>query len=242
MTAAVDVIRLACFILCVSAGEAPTPSDPDALYRHREDLQSALRAADLWAARDSRDYDAAWKLARVSYWLGKHLPERARRPSFERGVAAGERAARLETGRPEGHFWLAADMGALAESFGIVPGLRYRSRIRDELQRVLAIDARWQGGSADAALGQWYYEVPRLLGGSSTKAEAHFRSALTYDPQNLVALSSLAELLASSGRNVEAGALLQRLLDAPLSIEWAPEDADFKRRAAESLRFLTSRP
>jgi tetratricopeptide (TPR) repeat protein len=242
MTAVVNIISLVCLILCASAVQAPRPSDPDTLYRHREDLQSAARAADLWAARDSHDYEAAWKLARVSYWLGEHLPERIRRPALERGVTAGERAVSIEPGHPEGHFWLAADMGALAESFGIVPGLKYRARIRDELQRVLAIDAGWQGGSADAALGQWYYEVPRLLGGSATKAEEHFRRALTHDPQNLVALSSFAELLASNGRRVEARALLQRLLDAPLSTDWAPEDGVFKAQAAERLRSLAPRP
>jgi hypothetical protein len=133
-------------------------------------------------------------------------------------------------------------MGTLAESFGIVQGLKYRTKIRDELERVLSIEAGWQGGSAEAAIGQWYYEVPRLLGGSATKAEAHFRRALSYDAQNLLALSFLAELLASNRQYVEARALLQRVLDAPLSTEWAPEDRDFKRQAAERLTSLGSRP
>jgi hypothetical protein len=241
MTTAVTIVGLVCMLLCASAVQAPATDDPDALYRSREDLSSAARAADLWNRGSSGDYEAAWKLARVSYWLGTHLPERARRSALERGVAAGETAARLGPNHPEGHFWLAADMGTLAESFGVVQALRYRAKIRDELERVLAIDAGWQGGSAEAAIGQWYYEVPRLLGGSATKAEGHFRRALTYDPQNLAALTFLAELLASTQRSVEAQSLLQRILDAPLSTEWAPEDRDFKRQAAERLRLL-SRP
>jgi hypothetical protein len=236
MTMAATMIGLACTILCASAAQAPAPDDPDALYRDREDLPSAARAADLWDRRGTGDYEAAWKLARVSYWLGTHLPEPVRRSALERGVRAGETAVRVGPDRPEGHFWLAADMGTLAESFGIVQGLKYRAKIRDELERVLAIDPGWQGGSAVAALGQWYLEVPRLLGGSTTKAEAHFRRALMYDPQNLVALSFLAELVASNQRFVEARALLQRIIDAPLSSEWAPEDRDFKKQAAERLR------
>ena len=32
----------------------------------------------------------------------------------------------LEPGRPGGHFWLAANMGVLAEQFGLRQGLKYR--------------------------------------------------------------------------------------------------------------------
>ena len=196
-------MSLVCAMLYAGAIQAPPIDDPDELYRHREDLASAARAADVWAQRGAGDYEAAWKLSRVCYWLGQHLPEGARRRALDRGITAGEMAIRLGPNRPEGHFWLAGTMGTLAESFGLVQGLKYRGRIKEELQRVLAIDAAWQGGSAEAALGQWYYEVPRLLGGSTSKAEEHFRRALAYDSQNLAALSFLGELLVSNGRRGE---------------------------------------
>ena len=54
--------------------QSAATDNPDELYRNRENLQSAQRAADLWEARASTDFDAAWKLARVSYWLGTHGP------------------------------------------------------------------------------------------------------------------------------------------------------------------------
>lgn len=41
---------------------------------------------------------------------------------------------------PEGHFWLAANMGTLAESFGLRAGLRYRGAVKRELEMVLSID------------------------------------------------------------------------------------------------------
>jgi tetratricopeptide (TPR) repeat protein len=230
------MVGLACTILCAAAAQTSV-DDPDELYRNREDLASAVRAADAWQ-RAGDDVEAAWKLSRVCYWLGTHLPERARRSALERGVDAGETATRLASNRPEGHFWLAADMGALAESFGVVQGLKYRGRIKAELQRVLALEAGWQGGSAEAALGQWYFEVPRLLGGSHSEAEAYLRRALTYDPQNLLALSFLADVLASDNRRDEAATLLERVLAAPISRDWAPEDREFKRKAVERLKAL----
>ena len=217
--------------------------DADALYRQRADLAQAERAADLWAARAAggTDFEAAWKLARASYWIGTHGAPEARRRALERGVGAGEQAARLEPSRPEGHFWQAANMGALAESFGMTQGLRYRGRIKAALERVLAIDAGWQQGSADRALGWWYHKVPGLFGGSEERAELHLRRALTYNPQSTATLFFLAEVLLDRGKRDDARAMLQRTIDAPLHPEWTPEDEDFKRKARTRLAELSSR-
>src|SRR5262249_10275536 len=152
---------------------------------------------------------------------------------LERGVAAGERAVRAVADRPEGHFWLAANMGRLADAFGIVAAVRYRGRIRDELDEVLRIDPQWEGGLADAALGQWYATVPRLFGGSRDTAKQHLQRALEHDPNNTSALVFLAEMLANEGQTAQARALLQRVLDAPVDDKWAPEDRELKRRSAD---------
>src|SRR5262249_48026038 len=114
-----------------AVGQAPAAEDPDELYRRRQELPAARRPADLWAARASMDYDAAWKLARVCDWLGTAGAPDERRRALERGVKAGESAARLEPNRPEGHFWYAANMGNLAQLFGASQGLKYRGRIKE---------------------------------------------------------------------------------------------------------------
>jgi hypothetical protein len=44
-------------------------------------------------------------------------------------------------------------MGALAESFGLRAGLKYRKPIKDELETVLALDTSFHARSADRALG-----------------------------------------------------------------------------------------
>src|SRR5579871_2463571 len=47
-------------------------SDPDRLYRNREDIDSAKKAVEIWTARaaSGKDYEASWKIARACYWLG----------------------------------------------------------------------------------------------------------------------------------------------------------------------------
>ena len=109
-------------------------SDPDALYHRRDDLASARQAADIWQTRvkqNSKDFESAWKAARARYWLGSHAPEGERRAFLEQGIAAARAAVAVEPNKPEGHFWLAANMGTLAESFGLRQGIKYRGEIKD---------------------------------------------------------------------------------------------------------------
>jgi tetratricopeptide (TPR) repeat protein len=183
--------------------------------------------ADL--ARDPRDFNAAWKIARADYWIGGHAPGGERRRVYEQGIDVGRKAIALQPGRPEGHFWVAANMGAMAESFG--QGLKLRRPIKDELETVLRIDPGFQRGSADRALGRWYFKVPRLFGGNHKQAEAHLRTSLTYDPDSTASHFFLAELYLDDGRRDEARAELRKVIDAKDNPEWTPENDEFKEKA-----------
>jgi cytochrome c-type biogenesis protein CcmH/NrfG len=185
--------------------------------------------------RDARDFESAWKLARARYWVGGHAGSTEAKQIFEDGIAAAKTAAALRPERPEGHFWMAANMGALAESFGMSQGLKYRKAIKAELEEVLRLDAGYEAGSADRALGRWYFKVPGLFGGSNEKSEQHLRKSLTYDPQSTASWYFLAETLEDMGRKADARVALQRVIEAPLNPEWAPEDRHWKALARAKL-------
>ncbi len=238
-------------LLCLALTARPAASaaqvspfqltDPDRLYAGRESLAYATLAESIWVGRlerDPNDFESAWKLARARYWLGGHAPAGERKARLEAGIEAGRAAVALQPNRPEGHFWVAANMGVLAESFGRLEGLRYRGPVKDELMTVLRLDPAFQAGSADRALGRWYHKVPGLLGGSQTKSEEHLRQSLTYAPHSTASLFFLAETLLDLGREAEARAALQGVIDAPLDPEWAPEDREFKAKAREKLHQL----
>lgn len=219
------------YLACPAATE---PQNPDTLYADRANLASARAAASAWhdeLARNPQAFDAAWKLARADYWLGGHTPEAEQRRMFESGIDAAQKAIALQPARPEGYFWLAANMGSMAESFGLRQGLKYRKPIKDALETVLRLDPGFQQGSADRALGRWYFKVPALFGGSNTQAEAHLRASLTYKEASTVTHFFLAELLIDERRKDEARAELQKVLDAPLDPEWTPEDREYKAKA-----------
>ena len=233
---------LVLYIALSGTTAAPQPAaGPDALYAARDNIASARQAAAIWAdrlAKDSGDFEAAWKLARARYWLGGHAPENERKALLEDGIRAGRSAVALLPNRPEGHFWIAANMGALAESFGLRQGLKYRGDIRDELMIVLRLDPAFQHGSADRALGRWYFKVPGLFGGSKKKSEEHLRRSLAYNPNNTASLFFLAETLIGLDREQDAKRELQKLLDAPIDPGWAAEDREFKEKARKLLASL----
>lgn len=212
--------------------------DPDALYRERATPGRAREAAMLLESRlaaNPRDFESAWKLARVMYWIGGHDTPDAQRRALERGVEAGRTASMLEPNRPEGYFWMAADMGTLAESFGMRQGLKYRGPIKDALETTLRLDPGFLQGSADRALGRWYDRVPGLFGGNKKKAEEHLRRSLMYDPNSTASHFFLAEALFNMDRNAEAVAELKTVLALPINPDWAPEDREFKQKAADRL-------
>jgi hypothetical protein len=224
-----------------SLGLAQAVEDPDALYARRDDLASAGRAASIWAdrlARNAADFEAAWKLARARYWLGKHAQEEEGKRILQEGIQAGRAAVSAQPKRPEGYFWIAANMGALAESHGLRQGLKYRGDIKQNLLKVLDLDPGFQQGSADRALGRWYYKVPGLFGGSKKKSEEHLRKSLTFNPNSTASLFFLAETLIELDREPEAREALQKILDAPLDPAWAPEDREFKDKAAAMLKMM----
>ncbi len=216
--------------------------DPDALYKDRENLASAQKAVAIWAARlsaNAKNFESAYKLAQARYWLGTNgLPEPERKAALEAGIAAARTAIAINPGRPEGHFWLAANMGALAESFGMRQGIRYRGQIKDALLTTLKLDPAFLDGSADRALGRWYFKVPGLFGGSNKQSEMHLRKSLTYNPNSIISHIFLAETLADMGRKDEARKEAQAAIDAPLDPNWTPEDRRFKETAKRLLREL----
>jgi hypothetical protein len=212
------------------------------LYADRANLASARRAAEIWRdalAHGGPDaFDAAWKLARADYWIGGHAPASERRTVYEQGIDAGRRATTLQPNRPEGYFWLAANMGDMAEGFGLSQGIKYRKPIKEALETVLRLDPAYQDGSADRALGRWYFKVPRLFGGNHKLAEDHLRASLQYKPDSTVTHFFLADLFVDDGRRQEARQELQAVLDAPVTSQWAPEDREFKDKARAKLASL----
>src|SRR5918912_3340061 len=155
------------------AQSADLVAQADKLYAERADLAKARQGIALLrraATLDTGSYDAAWRLARFDYFLGDHTKDKAERDrAFSEGVDAGRRAVKLQDGKPEGHFWLGANLGGQAEN-STLSGLTTVDEIRTEMERVIQLDEGYEAGSAYMALGQLYLEAPKMLGGDPKRA------------------------------------------------------------------------
>ena len=154
------VIGLVCLQLCACSSSTqsatdtvrvnPTP-DPallaqaDDCYAHRaepERLRAGLELLKRARAVAPINYDAAWRMARIAYTLGDQAKDdKEREAAFREGIEAGEAAVRIEPNKPEGHFWLGANYGELAQTEGPLSGLSDADKLRHEMETVQQLDA-----------------------------------------------------------------------------------------------------
>jgi tetratricopeptide (TPR) repeat protein len=220
------------------ATAASLEPDPDALYRQRETLDLAMRAAEIWQARlaaSPNDFELACKLARAHFWIGESLPRSERAPHYRSGMAAARTAIALDPRRPDGHFWLGVNMGALAGASNPFTALRSLSAIREALETSVARDPAFSRGGGLCALGKYYNAVPPLLGGDKAQSEALLRRCVSYDPASIVGHYYLGQTLAARGKTDEARLALRKALDAPFDPDYVPEGKVWKRRARRLL-------
>lgn len=180
----------------------------DDLYARRADLVEVRRgAAQLRAAlaEDYRSYDAAWRMAKVSFYLGSHTEDRAERErAFRDGIEAGKKAVALRDDLPDGHFWLGANYGGSAQA-GALAGLAAIEDIKREMEAVLRIDRAYQGASAYMALGRVYLEAPKMFGGDAERAVELMEEGLRSGGENNALLRwRLAEAYAAIKRTDDA--------------------------------------
>lgn len=198
----------------------------DALYDQREDLSKVregltlLRQAEL---EDSGSYEVAWRMAKFDYYLGAHTPEQEERyKAYREGVDAGKRAVSFQGDKPEGHFWLGANLGGNAQA-STLAGLTDIEDIRHEMEAVLKIDEGFQGGSAYLGLGQLYLETPRLLGGDVTKAIEVLQKGKRFGPTNAMIRLRLAEAYHAARQDAEARSQLTELFSMTPAKGFEPE-------------------
>lgn len=210
----------------------------DELYKQRADLSKVRQGlALLRQARiaDYGNYEAAWKLAKFSYYLGDHTDnDREREAAFREGTEAGKVAIQLEPDKPEGHFWLGANYGGSAEH-SVVAGLANVEDIRREMEAVLKIDEGFQSGSAYLGLGQLYLEAPRLLGGDNQKAIDYLEKGLKFGPDNALLRVRLAQAYEAQNRDADARREIDYILKMTPHPDYVPEHSEAVAEAKKLL-------
>lgn len=204
-------------------------AEADALYSQRKDLSNvrrgiiALRQA---RTRDSGNYEAAWKLARLDYFLGSHAKDDAERDAaFRDGIDAGKSAVLLQDNKADGHFWLGANYGGSAE-MSILASLSSIQDIRTQMEKVIELDESYASGSAYLGLGQLYLRAPKVLGGDSKKAVEYLEKGLRLGSNNALLRLRLAEGYHALGRDQDAQKQIDFILKMTPDADYVPEYDD----------------
>jgi tetratricopeptide (TPR) repeat protein len=219
-------------------------SEADKYYAQRESIEHARQAvAVLRRARmaDYNNYEAVWKLARSQYYVGSHEAddsETLKLEAFREGIAAGESAIKLAPDKPEGHFWLGANLGGRAKVQGPVYALSSITDIRREMETVIRLDEGFQSGSAYLALGQLDLELPEVFGGDRKRAVEELEKGLRFGENNSLLRLRLAEAYYAVKRHADARTQASAILKLKPSPDFVPEHEEAAKGARRLLEKL----
>ena len=209
-------------------------AEADKLYEGREDMAKArVSVATLRQAvtADYGNYEAAWKLSRASFYVGDHTDnDDEAEDMFRAGIDAGKAAVKLQPGKAEGHFWLGANYGGDAER-STLASLATVQDIKAEMESVIKLDEKFQGGSAYLGLGRLYLKAPKVLGGDTAKAVEYLKKGLAISPTNSLMKYYLAEAYESEGRDAEAKKLIDEVLTMQPDPQYVAEHKDAVAKA-----------
>jgi tetratricopeptide (TPR) repeat protein len=219
-------------------------AEAEPLYEGREDMAKArVAVATLRQARtaDYGNYDAAWKLARASYYVADHADNDSERDDmFREGTEAGTAAIKLQPEKPEGHFWLGANYGGTA-AHSTLANLSSFQDIKREMEAVIKLQEGYEGSSAYLGLGRLYLQAPRVFGGDVTKAVEYLEKGLKMSPNNSLMRFHLAEGYEANNRDAEAKKQLEALLSMTPDPKYIPEHKDAVTKAKKLLDKLGSK-
>jgi len=224
-----------------TAASAELVRQADVLYADRASIEKARQAvAVLRQARiaDYGNYEAIWKLSKFNHHLGGREDDEQRKlEAFREGLAAGEAAVRLAPDKPEGHFWLGANLGGRAKVQGPLYALSSVTDIRREMETVIKLDEGFQEGGAYLALGQIDLDLPDFMGGDPERAVAELERGLKFGENNALLRYQLARAYYQVGRHADA----RKQADAVLRMKPAPDYKTEYEEAAEGARRLLSK-
>ena len=128
--------------------------------------------------------------------------------AFEEGLEHAQQAVELDDTNADANFAVFANEGRIMLVEGVVPNPFNLIKINKQLDRTLDLDPNHT--DALAAKGGLYRQLPRLLGGSLSKAEKCLIQAIAYDPNAIGARIELAETYREMGYPERGVTLLEQ--------------------------------
>ena len=152
------------------------------------------------------DFNLLWRAARAAYYSGEH----------DKAISFAQRAIQIDSGKPDGHFWLAAGYGGVAEKRGMFKALTLIGKIRSGMETVVRIAPDYEHANAYLALCELDRQLPRIIGGSVPRAISYCEKGIRIAPSNLDLKLALARTYQEAGRKTDARRQLEELIAMPV--------------------------
>jgi tetratricopeptide (TPR) repeat protein len=211
----------------------------DDYYLGRAKLSNVQQAIDLLrqaANENPRDYEVWWRIAKFENFLGRRTEDdRTADGIYRAGVEAAQRAVALQPNRVEGHFWLGANYGLMAETEGWIKGLRLLDTVRSEMETVIRLDPNYEASAGERTLARIFYRAPFFKGGDKQRSIELLQDCLKRYPHDSFAMLYLADDYLAVGRRSEARALLEQILGLCPDPLYGPELENNQVEARERL-------
>jgi tetratricopeptide (TPR) repeat protein len=243
-----DLVNHCCAFGCAllvlfNAPAEASPAQPiDSHPEFAAHAQKAYETAKAKLESNTNDADALVQFGRTCYdWADFAASSHLRAEIADEGIVACRQLIALNSNSIPGHFYLAMNLGQLAQTKKI-SALKLVSEMEIEFKIVLAADPNYDRGGADRGLGLLYLQAPGWPTsiGSKTKAREHLQKAVSLAPdypENLMNLIE-AELKWGEKANVQRdmksldelwSSARQKFVGANWADSWADWD---KRRDA----------
>ncbi|MCI0571356.1 MAG: tetratricopeptide repeat protein [Myxococcaceae bacterium] len=227
------VLPLLCLSLTATgAGTGDGLAELDALFARRdeagrlEELEQRLRD-ELRAQPDS--FEHVWRLSRVLYWQADAMPDKAekKRLGYE-GWQYGDRAARLNPKRAEGHYYAAICIGVYGDGAGLFAALAegLEGKFLERIDRAIGLDAWLDRGGPLVARGRYHFSMPWPKR-DNRRARELYEYVLARHPGNVRARYYLAQLELREGNPRAAREAIAKVQATPESSD-PPEERRIK--------------
>jgi len=223
----------------VSSGRITMADDYYLGRANPSNLDQALRLLRQALSENPNDYEAWWRIARAEAHLADDLDSKDLKDqiaAYQAGVDAGRHAVTLQPNRVEGHFWLGANYGLMAETEGWFKGLRLIDTIRQQMETVVRVDPDYEQAGGQRTLARIYYRAPFFKGGDKQRSIELLKDCLKRFPHDSFALLYLADDYLAVGRKAEARGLLDEILSLCPDPIYGTELAGNQDEARDRLR------
>jgi len=212
----------------------------DDLFDQRGDLAKAREGLAKYqdALLMNEDaYGVYWRMARIEYWIGDHAADNnEKKKVFQMGIYHAKKAVALSPERPEGHYWLGVNYGSYGEAKGVLKSLSLVKPIKQEMNKVLALEPAFDDGGADRVLGRVYYELPGFFGGDKKKSLEHLLKSKEMGPRVGLTRIYLADTYLALKDVAKAREELEFVIAMEPDPKLIPETADEKGMGRDRLK------